>query len=480
MLEWYLDLGGTEIANHARLAAYLESVGSPLSSVSACGCDTFDAALVGDEPYVSPAVDGAPWYDPDVPESAEFAGLMVLSVEGLDSNPRARTVTAAVTGGAALGPSRVLARTITVTALLLGSSCCGVDYGLNWLGQALEGCTGAGCGGDCMTLFNCCPGAVTTPEAFAARHRRTLRRVALVDGPNVIARRGDGCASGSGCQSSGADLLTVEFVLVAASPWMWTDQVRVLEAPVPTDDGTECIVWCIHQPGAEPPAPPVCLEPGEACPPGSVVAELTDGACDVAWPALEEHRLAPCEKACRFAPCPDEEALCSDPGCRTPTPPVPPLPDTCACTALAVHQEYYSLDLATSPMWFGQAPTITVFAGSRDLRRVTVTFYERTADMVGMTCEEVAEYARCSPHSVYEIAFVPAGGTVTVDGQTGRATVECSGTCESAPDVYGRGGGPLSVQLLTCDRYCVEIAADALVPAAEDATVAISVSGRGY
>ncbi|NED79499.1 hypothetical protein G3I76_05245, partial [Streptomyces sp. SID11233] len=67
MLEWYLTLGGTEIANHARLSRYLETVGSPLTEASPCGCETFDAALVGDEPYTTPEEDAAPWWDPDVP-----------------------------------------------------------------------------------------------------------------------------------------------------------------------------------------------------------------------------------------------------------------------------------------------------------------------------------------------------------------------------------------------------------------------------
>ncbi|MGW5925226.1 hypothetical protein ACWF2L_03130 [Streptomyces anulatus] len=479
MLEWYLDLGGTEIANHARLAAYLETVGSPLDSVTACGCETFDAVLVGDEPYTSPEEDGAPWYDPDVPESGEFAGLLVLSVDGLDTHPVRRSVTSAVTGGAALGPARVEARTITVTAVLLGSSCCGVDYGLRWLGQALAGCTGAGCGGDCLTLFNCCPAEFEEPGPFAARHRRTLRRVALIEGPTPIARVGNGCSGSGGCQV-GADLVTVEFVLTAATPWMWTDPVPVLDVPVPTDDGTECIVWCIHDPDAPAPVPPVCWEPGDGCPPGAVAVELTDGDCEVSWPALENHRTAPCEKTCRQAACPETEALCSDPLCRTPTPPTPPPPETCFCHALAVNQEWHELDLSTSPGWFGSVPIIQVYAGTRDLRRVTITLYERTEDLDGLTCEEVAEVSRCNPHAVYEVAYVPAGGTVTIDGQIGRAVVECGGTCEGSPDTYGRDGGPLVFPMLTCDRYCVEIAADAIVTADEDARVSIAVSGREY
>ncbi|MFD4314978.1 hypothetical protein [Streptomyces sp. NPDC058548] len=482
MLEHYLELGGVEIANSARLAAYLDTVGSPLDSVGVCACPTFDASLIGDEPYVSPEADGAPWYDPDVPESADFAGLMVLTVDGLDDHPVTRTVTRSAAGSAALGPARVLPRTITVTALVLASSCCGASYGLRWLAQALAGCTG-GCEGDHLTLFNCCPSEddAQDPDAFARRHRRTLRRVALVQGPNVPARHGDGCSTGGSCGAAGADVLTVEFVLTAATPWLWTDPVIVLDAPAPFDDGTECITWCVHRNPLDP-IDPVCMELGESCPPGAVSVEMAEGTCAdgaVAWLDRDELNL-PCDKACRLKSCPDTSAQCSDPTCRTPTPPVAPPPETCFCNAIAVNEEWHELDLSTWPRWFGATPIITVSAGSQDLRRLTITFYERRPEHAGLTCEEVTELERCAPHSVFEVAYVPAGGILTLDGQIGRAMVDCGGVTESSPDAFGPGGGPLAFPLLECDQYCVEIAADAIYTPAEDATVTIALSGREY
>lgn len=436
MLTDYLLLGETEIANHARLAAYLDTVGSPLTSSGVCGCPTLTADMVGDPPYTTPddPDSPAPWYDPDVPESADFAGLMVLSVTGLDEHPVARTVTTAVAGGAALGPARPQPRTMTVTGVLLGATCCAVEYGLRWLAEALAGCTGDGCAGDCLTLYTCCPNETLTPEEFG-RFRRTMRRVALVDGPRVVARSGDGCTVGQ-CQT-GADLLTVEFTLVAAAPWMWTDPVPVLDAPVPAADGDECVQWCVHD---------------------------GTGACGV----------------CRLADCPDPEALCGNPRCRIPTPPQPPPPETCYCRQLAVAEEVFELDLSGWPRWFPAAPIIEVSAGSADLHRVTVTIYEHDPEFEGLSCEEVAEVRRCDPHSVYEIGYVPAGGTVVVDGQVGRAMVECGGQCVRSPDVYGRDGGPLAVRLLDCASYCVLVEADAIIPPAPDATVSISLSGRGY
>ncbi|MEV5205453.1 hypothetical protein [Streptomyces sp. NPDC053720] len=69
---------------------------------------------------------------------------------------------------------------------------------------------------------------------------------------------------------------------------------------------------------------------------------------------------------------------------------------------------------------------------------------------------------------------------MTLDGQVGRASVECFGQCESTTDAYGRDGGPLNFPSLTCDRYCVDVVADAVVTPADDATVKVSLSGREY
>lgn len=436
MMDGYLTLGGVELVNHARLSAYLETVGSGLSSVTPCGCDTFTAELVGDLPYTTPEQDEAPWYDPDVPESADFAGLMVLSVEGLDDHPVRRSVTNAVTGGASFGRARVMPRTITVTGILLGATCCAVDYGFHWLAEVLTGCSAGQCDGDCMTLYNCCPGEDMDPDTFNMRHRRSIRRVALVEGPTVTARTGDGCRAGE-CQS-GADILTVEFVLSAGTPWLWADTSPVLEAPPPMDDEGDCVQWCLH--GDE------------------------DG----------------CDGPCRLAECPDPTAACADPTCRPPAPPVPTMPDTCYCLPLAVERDCYEVDLTGRPGWSSDAPMFTVRAGSQDLRNVTLTLYERSPNHEDLSCDEIADLERCRPHSVYHVRFVPAGGALTLDGQIGRAVVECGGVCETSPDVYGASGTPPAWKMLGCASYCLCIEADVANPPGPDAVITFGVSGRGY
>ncbi|WP_405759425.1 hypothetical protein OG234_13125 [Streptomyces sp. NBC_01420] len=433
--DWYMEYGGVEIVNHSRLDAYLQTVGSPLDTNGACGCPTFGPEILDQFPYTTPDDEDnpAPWYDPDVPESTEFAGVMVLEVAGMDDHPVQRTVTGGIAGGGAIGPARALPRTITVTAVLLGSTCCGVEYGLQFLTQALQGCQAGDCDGDCLTVYSCCPGELS-PEEFNARHRRTLRRVALTDGPRVTARAGTGCSTGT-CQS-GADIVTVEWVMTAAVPWLWTDPLPVMEVIPPVNLDGGCVEWCLH------PA-------GQDCPGG-----------------------------CKFAACVDPTAACADTRCMPEAPPLPGAPlATCFCVPLATERACYEMDLTGRPNWSTDLPVITVRSGSAELRNLTISIFE--SGEAGVSCEENADFNRCSPHSYWHITYVPAGGAVTLDGQTGRATVECGGTCESSPDVYGVDGMPAVYQPLDCASYCVCLETDVENPPALDAVVTLNVTGRG-
>lgn len=436
MLTDYLALGENEIWNHARLSAYLANVGSPFATgPDICACETLTPAMITGglaSAYTTPATDPAPWYDADLPVSGEFLGLLVTGVEGIDGSTRTRNVTNAVGGGGVFGPSRDLPRVMTVTGVLIGSSCCGADYGLHWLGEALEGCSGSACGGDCATLYDCCPAVGQTPAQFQKEHRRTFVRTAVVSGPTVTARRGNGSCALGAC--SGGDLIEVEFILTAASPQAWADPDGKLQVTLPIGGQGDCIEWC--------------------------TTNCTD---------------------CANRDCSAEGASCADPLFAVPAPPEPALPAAGFCVPLGVQSACYSVDLTDRPSWSSDVPFVQIRAGSQALRNVRFVIYAKPDRLAALNCDEVAANQYCSPVNEFYVTYIPAMGTVTFDGRTGFATVDCNGVCESAANAYGdQNGGPVVFNDLDCANYCVCIETDTQLPPAADAELTFSVIGRGY
>jgi hypothetical protein len=447
ILNDYASAGGQELWNTTRLASYFANVGSPFDSGPViCSCDTLTPAMVGDDTlteYGTPTADPAPWYDENLDVSGEYLGFLPLSVGGLNDNPRSRKVTGSVGGGGVFGPSRDLPRTIPVQGVIIGSTCCGAEYGLQYLTEALQGCNGAACDGDCFEMFDCCPDGVQTPVQFRADHRRTFRRTALVDGPTVVRYDGTGEGCARGACSAGAMMIVVEFTLVAGTPWAWTDPIPLLDVPLPiAADTDECVAWCVR--------------------PGNV-----GNACDNGEP-------------CLFANCNRQSNACGDPWNPIPIPPEPVTPATAFCVPFQPDRACYDIDLTFRPEWTSDAMMIEINAGSAPLRNVRVALYPKAADD-DRTCDQVADDNRCNVVNEAVITYVPAGGSVTIDGQTGQALTQCLGECQAASTVYGnQNGGPLRTNLLCCATYCLCIESDSAFPPAEDASLSFSVSGRGY
>ncbi len=153
-------LGGVEIVNDSRTSAYMRNGIKPgtLTVNGDCGCGNVLELAGCDDEYTTPANDNAPWYDPAIPESAEFAGFLSTEFEGLNST-YTRNISESITDGATLGRSRFGSRTLTWKGFLFGSSCCGVAYGLRWLGKTLQGSKNCGnnCFGEDLELLVCCP-----------------------------------------------------------------------------------------------------------------------------------------------------------------------------------------------------------------------------------------------------------------------------------------------------------------------------------
>lgn len=110
----------------------------PMQSCSS-GCRSmisYDDSWTGTREFTSDNVyrpELAPWYVSEQPESAEFIGLWMLKVDGLDVTPVERTLTPLIGPGSVASPSRNPHRTVSFEALLMGCTHTGLVYGLRWL-----------------------------------------------------------------------------------------------------------------------------------------------------------------------------------------------------------------------------------------------------------------------------------------------------------------------------------------------------------
>jgi hypothetical protein len=429
----WLCLGGVEIANSARVAAYAQGGLRPRTmTVHGCECPDL-ASMLGDDPYTTPAADDAPWYDPAEPASAEFAGFLVTSRSGLTVAPVDRGHTQRLGHGAVLGRRRLGPRTIVVRGLLIGGSCCGVEYGLRWLASALDGslqCGPAACGGDDMRYLVCCPPLCDDPDPTACLtpHIRTLREVGLIEAPTIVSEIGGNCpcagSSGSTCGGSGScPAYEVEFTLLAGRPHALREPVQIASgltwSPLPA---TDCIEWSTD---------PACLSEADEC-------------------ALLEP-----------TPCP------LDPACPPAVVPTIPLPDNpCNCDPLAGRSRLcVDVPAGTAPIWADAVPVVVIKAGpAGPLRSVRIRVF---ANPLGLAADELQQCAYCSEVNV---SYIPQSATYTLDGTAQRSIVQCPGRAETSGGsvTFGEQGGPLLWPTLECGipyTVCVEADADTITGA---------------
>ena len=168
MLETFMRYGGVEVINTERLMAYVENGLVPAGTkVAACGtcqglAETLSIAETGSfEGYRSPILDKPPWYDPDNPDTWDFAGVLPLGVTGLDGTTAVIDTAQTLDGFALPSARRREARTISVSALLVGRTSESVQAGLAWLTTVLHRqCSPTvGCGPSAdLEAFTICPG----------------------------------------------------------------------------------------------------------------------------------------------------------------------------------------------------------------------------------------------------------------------------------------------------------------------------------
>lgn len=245
----YFALDGVEIANSSRVVAHLTPP-TPTADTPTptCECaelsvqydDTWTglAAALGDGPY---EITNSPWYTPAIPQSAEFLGVWVMDVQGLDAVLVRQEVIEAMCGGGAAGPLRDLPREVTFSVLIIACTNAGVRFGLNWLSCQLR--TAARNTVE-MQYYGAHPeDTAATPASLARR----VPQMVLTQNPQVQEVGGKGGSN----RHRQASLYRAEFKLTALNPYIYGPAVSV---PVVWDSSAnEAIEW-VHAPDCQTPA----------------------------------------------------------------------------------------------------------------------------------------------------------------------------------------------------------------------------------
>lgn len=231
----YLEMGGDEILNSARVYGYASTSACGISWLKCRPCDGL-AEAVGDSPeaYTYAQIAEAPWYDPGDESSGGFFGAYPISFQGLNDSPREAPVVQKLGDGGVIGEVRRAARVIIVRALLLADDWDSLEYGLAWLSAALDprfcGIHEGTCGSADICFFSDCP---PTPDDFASEGQfqstvdnllRRVHGVVCTSGPTEVQRYA----------RERTKAMVVEFVLTAGVPWVWADPVAI-DSTTPTD-----------------------------------------------------------------------------------------------------------------------------------------------------------------------------------------------------------------------------------------------------
>lgn len=434
-------LGGIELWNQDRASTYAANGWAPqgweLSGCDTCGPDFALALEETNGRYSNPGSDRAPWFSTTEPNSFDFGGLYVTSVDGLGPGPSTRSLTNRATGrGSFIGPEVQESPQVVVTGLLFGRTSCAVAYGYRWLTMALKGSAcGDGCDGDDLTFLDCCPGLCDDAPGFVSfaecldPHIRTLKGVQMISSPKITAEYGDACS----CCPDSAALLQVTFTLAATRPCVYRDPVAVA-TDVPFDlTPSGCVVWTLIDADDECPNQDPCSAPADC---------LTDPFCP--------QPVAP------------------------PTPPAPSNP--CICLPLQTVQACVTIDAVDIPEWAEGDPIITINAGSKDMRQVTMTFIPNPLN------QPIEDLDPCTACGEVTLSRIPAGSSFVMDGTTRTVTIDCPGSGPAdAGALLGSTGGTLPFRFpeIACGgtAYVLCVTADAMSVAA-DASISAAIAVR--
>src|ERR1044072_4534225 len=364
----YLTFDGPDIANGQRTEAYVGTHNDWFTPL----WDKNDLHEVLETlgPYTDPVSDAVSWYDPEVPASKDFWGFYPSDFVGFENSSRTSQATENAADGGSPGRLRHATHAVVCSGALLGATAEAVDYGMTWLRRALIGHLGSKTPttkqalGVTVGYFAAEP--IIDPAIDSSgggtfdRLARYLHRAVVNNGPTALF---------SGEMSCGAHVTTVQFTIVAGSPFEFGIERGVLQ-----DWNSASDPWVPGVPNGTISGP----------------SGYTDVECGT-----------------------DQWAPIFDPECPAliVPPPPPSIPLGCWEAPESWDRKPVTIPAEVVPLW-GQVVPIVPFFASSEMRNVRVRFYEdpdETATPDDNPCDFIGDFV---------LSYIPAGGTMILDGTT--------------------------------------------------------------
>jgi len=228
---WFL-YNDVEVVNLSRSAQLAEELG-----IEAMWTDPDDVAWIqsalGGVGYN--LITNAPWYDAGVPASSEFAGVVMLSLSGIDDSTRESVTVEYITDGGSSGKARNKTLPLVASVALIASTQRGAKFGKAWLDRMLS--TGGArtfCAGSDLRYFS--SEQESDQPVPDQMHRRD---VSLTRGGSVTRKWSNHCSA----------VWMVTFTWTANDPYEYGDEIDqftglggVVSGPTVASSGSETFV----------------------------------------------------------------------------------------------------------------------------------------------------------------------------------------------------------------------------------------------
>ena len=204
----WIEFGGTELVNLSRVTQLARVMGADGALYQSEDSVQWVQDALGEIDYDD--ITEAPWYDPSVPESSEFAGLVPLEFAGIEDSTLTSSPSEYVTDGGTAGRARSGTLPIVASVVLVASTERGSEYGRRWLNKVLRASGGSTlCAGADLRYFR------YPDEDSPIAHRRDVK---LTRGVSITRKHVSDCHA----------LLFATFTFTAADPYEYGEVESII------------------------------------------------------------------------------------------------------------------------------------------------------------------------------------------------------------------------------------------------------------